>query len=440
MTYSIDVQNIGKRYYIGERVEQSSLIVEVLDMIRAPLRRIRDVARGDIYAATAHQRSIWALKNVSFTVNQGEVIGIIGHNGAGKSTLLKVLTRITKPTEGQAILDGRVGALLEVGTGFHGELSGRENVYLNGAVLGMSRRETEKKFDQIVEFSGVERFLETPVKRYSSGMRMRLAFSVAAHLEPEILLIDEVLAVGDAAFQKKSLGKMNAVATEGRTVLFVSHDISAIQSLCKRVIVMSHGNIVFDGDVTEAIRLYLNQKDGSDDESSAVQQFDLAPDEETGFQPLSLRIVDDNNTLRENFTSAENVNIDVDFIMPQLQANFRIGVEVRNSAGTLLFESMHNDTSDILRAHVEGRRRAQVTIPRYFLNSDEYFVGLVAKLHRVRPLVQDSLPRVQFNILYDAPNPDITYTKHERPGLLAPALEWREIALNPDANYTTTEA
>ena len=203
-------------------------------------------------------RSIWALKDVSFDINRGEVVGIIGRNGAGKSTLLKILSEITEPTEGRVEIHGRVGSLLEVGTGFHPELTGRENVYLNGAILGMKRAEIERKFDEIVAFAEVEKFIDTPVKHYSSGMYLRLAFAVAAHLEPEILIVDEVLAVGDAAFQKKCLGKMAGVAKEGRTVLFVSHNMPAITRLCERAILLDEGRLLQDGVSHQVVKAYLN--------------------------------------------------------------------------------------------------------------------------------------------------------------------------------------
>src|SRR5438132_1504930 len=216
----IKVEHLSKRYRIGARQRHTSLREALVEMVRAPLDRL---GNGRSSAA----ETIWALKDVSFAVAPGEVVGIIGRNGAGKSTLLKILARVTKPTTGRVALNGRVGSLLEVGTGFHSELTGRENIYLNGAILGMTKGEIEKKFDEIVAFAETESYLDTPVKHYSSGMTVRLAFAVAAHLEPEILIIDEVLAVGDVTFQKKCLGKMNEVARAGRTVLFVSHDISA---------------------------------------------------------------------------------------------------------------------------------------------------------------------------------------------------------------------
>ncbi len=255
--YAIKVEGLGKRYRIGERQRYKALRDVLTDAVYAPVRAAgRLLHRGNHKPRT--DSHIWALKDVSFEVQHGEVLGIIGRNGAGKSTLLKILSRITEPTEGEVRLRGRVGSLLEVGTGFHPELTGRENVYLNGAILGMHRHEIERKFDEIVAFAEIERFLDTPVKHYSSGMYVRLAFAVAAHLEPEILLVDEVLAVGDAAFQKKCLGKMGEVADEGRTVLFVSHNMTSVESLTKRTIVVRNGRIYEDSDTDRAIKTYLS--------------------------------------------------------------------------------------------------------------------------------------------------------------------------------------
>lgn len=244
---AIRVENLSKRYRIGIQEEQHDTFVgAMLHGLRNPMRNLRRLRRLSNFrsngrSATEEEDVIWALKDVSFEVKRGEVIGVIGRNGAGKSTLLKILSRITHPTSGRVELHGRVSSLLEVGTGFHPELTGRENIYLNGTILGMRKREIDRKFDEIVEFSGVEKFIDTPVKRYSSGMRVRLAFSVAAHLEPEILLVDEVLAVGDIEFQRKCLGKMEEVSQSGRTVLFVSHNMAMMESLCERVVLLVNG-------------------------------------------------------------------------------------------------------------------------------------------------------------------------------------------------------
>lgn len=258
---AISVVDISKQFHIGRlqgKYQYKTLRDTLTTSLSAPFQRMRKLLRGHASGAAELNETIWALKDISFEVNHGEVVGIIGRNGAGKSTLLKILSRITEPTTGYADIYGRVGSLLEVGTGFHPELTGRENILLNGAVLGMKRVEIERKFDEIVAFSEVERFIDTPVKHYSSGMYLRLAFAVAAHLEPEILIVDEVLAVGDARFQKKCLNKMQDVGKQGRTVLFVSHNMQAIARLCERTILLEDGQVKADGPSNQVVSVYLN--------------------------------------------------------------------------------------------------------------------------------------------------------------------------------------
>lgn len=257
---AIRAEGLGKSYRIGPRYRYKALRDTLSTALYAPYRYLGRLSRQDGgHAEQKNNGVFWALKDLSFEIGRGEAIGIIGRNGAGKSTLLKILSRITEPTEGRAWLRGRVGSLLEVGTGFHPELTGRENVYLNGAILGMKKSEIAGRFDEIVDFADIEKFIDTPVKFYSSGMYVRLAFAVAAHIEPEILLLDEVLAVGDAEFQKKCLGKMREVGRSGRTVLFVSHTMGAIQTLCSRGLVIGNGRIAFDGPVDEAVKHYLSE-------------------------------------------------------------------------------------------------------------------------------------------------------------------------------------
>ncbi len=260
MSAIITVENLSKAYRIGMKDQvPDTLMSAATNWIKSPLRNFRNLRRLNTFDHDGETGDIiWAVKDISFEVQAGEVIGIIGHNGAGKTTLLKIFSKITEPTSGRAVIRGRISSLLEVGTGFHPDLTGRENIYMNGTTLGMTKREIDRKFDEIVDFSGAEKFLDTPIKRFSSGMQVRLAFSVAAHLEPEILIIDEVLAVGDAEFQKKCLGKMEDVANLGRTVLFVSHQLGAIQRLCARSIIMQEGRRTFDGPTMEAIDLYLS--------------------------------------------------------------------------------------------------------------------------------------------------------------------------------------
>ena len=248
----IKCKNIGKKYKIGSKEKYLTLRDSLINAVKLPYRLIK------VKKNILKKDEFWALKNISFEVKKGEIIGIIGKNGAGKSTMLKILSRITEPTEGNIVMKGRVASLLEVGTGFHSELTGRENIYLNGSILGMKKKEIDKKFNEIVKFSGVEKFLDTPVKRYSSGMYVRLAFAVAAHLEPDILIIDEVLAVGDVEFQKKCLGKMKEVAFSGRTVLFVSHNMAAVKELCPKCFLLKQGKIKMFGETKKIIDKYLN--------------------------------------------------------------------------------------------------------------------------------------------------------------------------------------
>ena len=275
MSAAIRVEGLGKRYLIGHQARQESYVA-LRDVIARSVRDFgrttRDLLRGRPNLVGGTVEEYWALKDVDFEIGQGEVVGVIGRNGAGKSTLLKILSRITEPTRGRVEIRGRVASLLEVGTGFHPELTGRENIYLNGAILGMAHAEIRRKFDEIVAFAEVERFLDTPVKRYSSGMYVRLAFAVAAHLEPEILIVDEVLAVGDAEFQKKCLGKMGEVAGQGRTVLFVSHNMSAVQALCGRTLLLSAGRVAHFADTHESVARYLGEQPARSAQSVVIQE------------------------------------------------------------------------------------------------------------------------------------------------------------------------
>jgi lipopolysaccharide transport system ATP-binding protein len=291
MRTAIKVEKLSKIYRIGVNDNIHDHIGNaIFDFIKSPIKNYRkyrslyrfdDVDFNHVENKNSTSDVIWALRDVSFQVEEGEVIGIIGANGAGKSTLLKILSRITEPTKGLAEIRGKTSSLLEVGTGFHQELTGRENIYLNGTILGMTKKDVVKKFDEIVDFSGIEKYIDTPVKRYSSGMRVRLAFSVAAHLEPDILLIDEVLAVGDASFQSKCLGKMSEVSRQGRTVLFVSHNMAAVESLCNRAILLEQGKIMDDSDTSQVIMNYLR---GLQDNAGSIDLFS-AP-RESNFMPV----------------------------------------------------------------------------------------------------------------------------------------------------------
>jgi lipopolysaccharide transport system ATP-binding protein len=307
------VDEISKRYQLGSSGGYRRLTESIVDAVR---RRSGPTGRAD---------ELWALRDVSFEVAEGEVVGIVGRNGAGKSTLLKVLSRITEPTSGRAVLHGRMGSLLEVGTGFHPELSGRDNIYLNGAVLGMRKAEIARRFDEIVEFAEVERFLDTPVKRYSSGMYVRLAFAVAAHLEPEILVVDEVLAVGDSAFQKKCLGKMGDVARSGRTVLFVSHNMAAVRNLCGRAVLLEQGTVVEIGEVDDVLDRYLATVDRLQGVSIG-ERTDRAG--EGPARAVQLRVGSDHD---EGFLVCGEAGwIDVDLESERAVPNLRLSVALRN--------------------------------------------------------------------------------------------------------------
>lgn len=354
----IRVDKLGKRYSLGQ--DYSDLLSERLSSgLRSLLRKIqRRNSRHELRSMSFEpEKDFWALKDVSFEIKQGEVVGIIGRNGAGKSTLLKILSRITEPTEGQVELLGRVGSLLEVGTGFHPELSGRENIFLNGAILGMKKAEIKRKFDEIVAFAEVEKFIDTPVKHYSSGMYVRLAFAVAAHLEPEILIIDEVLAVGDAAFQKKCLGKMGDVAKEGRTVLFVSHNMGAVKSLCCRAILFDAGKVVRDDFPGKAVDYYLGGP------GRKVNSYS-SPDGMKGPHFRSIELVQED---RKNGKFASDRAIRIIFRIENVDRGLEVNVFVRNEEGLFIHHS-----SDSFEDKGSPQRTCE--IPAHALSAGTYHV------------------------------------------------------------------
>jgi lipopolysaccharide transport system ATP-binding protein len=325
----IKVENLSKQYRIGARQESfPTLRDSIANAFRAPLAKFR---RNGESANT-----IWALKDINFEVAPGEVVGVIGRNGAGKSTLLKILSRITEPTSGRADIYGRVGSLLEVGTGFHHELSGRENIYLNGAILGMKRNEIGRRFDEIVSFAEIENFIDTPVKHYSSGMYMRLAFAVAAHLEPEVLLVDEVLAVGDVGFQKKCLGKMRDVGRQGRTVLLVSHNMGAVLNLCERVILITNGQIQYEGETYEGVNSY-HQLGYAMCEGEVDLSFHPARRPEALPLLKTIRLLDGSGAPKGRFMAGEKMMIEFTFDPVIHLANPQFGVGVEDSQGSRIF-------------------------------------------------------------------------------------------------------
>lgn len=399
---AIVVENLGKQYQLGANFQPYRTLRETLtDLAGAPFRGLRRLRR-----ASTGPEWFWALRGLTFSVEPGEVLGVIGRNGAGKTTLLKLLARITDPTEGQAVLHGRLGSLLEVGTGFHPELTGRENVFLNGAILGMRRREILDRFDEIVSFSEIARFLDTPVKRYSSGMYMRLAFAVAAHLEPEILVVDEVLAVGDAAFQKKCLGKMGQVARSGRTILFVSHNMPAIRNLCTRTAWIDRGQLRRIGATAEVVHEYL-QESQSLDSGREVQAAIGALASDPAFRFLDVRVLQDG---RETLTvgNAEPVEVSIEYEVLQETVGLRVFLDLLDEDEVLLFRTFQDDDEDTSAAIAPGRYRSTARIPALLLAPRIYTLAARATVHNVRmcqgseglPMRLEVLPTGRLNRAY----------------------------------------
>jgi homopolymeric O-antigen transport system ATP-binding protein len=388
MPVAIQVEGLGKRYRIGARREAYSTFRDALTRAAlAPWRRLRSFGRSSHRA----EDSVWALRDATFDVKQGQVLGVIGRNGAGKSTLLKLLTRITDPTEGRAVLNGRVGSLLEVGTGFHPELTGRENIFLSGAVLGMKRREIRDAFDEIVAFSGIEQFLETPVKRYSSGMAVRLGFAVAAHLTPEILLIDEVLAVGDAAFRKKCLGKMGEVAQTGRTVLFVSHNLGAVADLCEEAILLDAGRVVRRGPSQEVVDAYLTEALPDAAAVDAVRRPDQA------VRLTQVECLDADGAACRTFLMGTAMRLRITYEVLQYHA-FSITFIITDVGGHRIFAG-HSHSEGVNLPDAAGVHQVDVHLPRILLNRGKYFVGIRVRRQPAGTLESDLHPGTSFEML-----------------------------------------
>jgi lipopolysaccharide transport system ATP-binding protein len=429
---AIKATDLGKLYRIGASPENYNTLRDTIaGAIRTPIRRIR---QGFIPASveTNNERNniIWALKDVSFEVKQGKVLGVIGRNGAGKSTLLKILSRVTEPSRGEVQIRGRVGSLLEVGTGFHPELTGRENIYLNGAILGMRRIEIDQKFDEIVLFSGVEKFIDTPVKRYSSGMYLRLAFAVAAHLEPEILVVDEVLAVGDAEFQRKCLGKMNEVAKEGRTVLFVSHNMSAILRLTEETIVLDRGQIIMRGKSGEAVDYYMSTGLSKTGERIWMRG-ELNPNTHP-FVPVALRVRNSQSEIADMVRSTESFTIEIEYKLEEPIQGLRVGLYLMSMRGEHVFTTF--DTDDPAKYDKYGVRPighyvSECTLPQDYLNEGRYSLGLNASSFRVKRYFQDERALTFTVDAVGAPGKQWSET---RLGFTRPRLDWNIQILNEE--------
>ncbi len=423
---AVSVEGLGKRYRIAHQRDPYGRLTESLSgALRAPFDRLRGKPRET-------SEWIWVLRDVSFELRQGDVVGVIGRNGAGKTTLLKVLSRITEPTTGSATLRGRVGSLLEVGTGFHPELTGRENVFMSGAVLGMRRAEINRKFDEIVEFAGIEQFLDTPVKRYSSGMQVRLGFAVAAHLEPEILFIDEVLAVGDAEFQKKCLGKMSEIGQAGRTIIFVSHSMPAILRLCDQAILLEHGRVVAHGPTHLVVRAYLESDLGRTGERRWESRL-VAPGDQVA-RLRSIRVVQSKGGPAEEIDIRHPIDIEVEY-WSDSPGSLRpsVGLHFFNDEGICLFAS--HDWAD-REAWTRSRHpevvRSTCRIPGNFLAEGR--VVVTVSVATFNPLVNHAVERdaVAFQVV-DRSEGDAVRGMYANqwPGVIRPQLEWHVDVLPP---------
>lgn len=410
------MKDLGKKYTIGGPQEKYLTFRDaIVNSVKAPFRR---------FSSSEPPQEFWALMDVSFDVEQGEVVGIIGRNGAGKSTLLKILSRITSPTEGTVDLYGRVGSLLEVGTGFHPELTGRENIFLSGSILGMKKREINAKLDEIVKFSEIEKFLDTPAKRYSSGMYVRLAFAVAAHMDTEILLIDEVLAVGDAAFQKKCLGKMSQISKgDGKTVLFVSHNMGAIQSLCQSIIVLENGSIRFSSqDVTRGIDQYLNEQ-----KNRHFSNLDFRKFEDDTFKLLDFKVVNKaGEVLTGKISRLSTAFVEIDFNLKMEDPALNIGYGLYGNNEECYFSTWMKDGSENDWPKLKiGKNILRAELPVNLINEGEYKIQLFVGLHHQKWVVS---PADNLAIYFETQGAliDSIYWYAKRNGLCAPLLNWQQ--------------
>jgi lipopolysaccharide transport system ATP-binding protein len=413
----IRAEGIGKRYSLGERRNIHEQFTHKFGWLVGRSRRDR----------SPDETAFWALKDLNFEVSRNQVVGIIGSNGAGKSTLLKILSRITEPTSGSAKISGRVGSLLEVGTGFHPELSGRENIFLNGAIIGMKRADIRKKFDEIVEFAGVDEFLDTPIKRYSSGMHMRLAFSVAAHLDPDILIVDEVLAVGDAEFQKKCLGKLEDVAAKSqRTVLFVSHNLQAVQALCSKVMFLDRGRLVAFGETRSIVGQYLTR--GASDESIRQWDGDTPGNEQVRLTRIAVSAEGKHGGV---FSSSQPISIEMHIASDLDRRAIGVGFELASAEGVRILRTYHTDSGHDRPAALRiGMNRWRCTVPAGLLNAGVYQVSPKIKDEQDRWIL-DGEAAVTFEVVLDhgvSPYWN-SLDANSRPGVIAPILVWKVVGV-----------
>ena len=429
MSVVIKVEHLSKSYIIKHQGQSEYVALRdvIADKVKETLQNTKNFVTIKPIIKKPEREEFWALNDVNFEVEQGERIGIIGRNGAGKSTLLKVLSRITEPTLGRISTKGRIASLLEVGTGFHPELTGRENIYLNGAVLGMHRAEIKNKFDEIVAFSEIGKFLDTPVKRYSSGMYVRLAFAVAASLESEILVVDEVLAVGDAQFQKKCLGKMQDLSREGgRTVLFVSHNMQAITTLCSRVILVNKGAIIQDDETSKVIQNYLMFETSKEGIIEWNKENALG---DSNIRLRAIKIMDQENKIRNHFFSRSKIRIQLDFEILKLDYLLVIGFDITNEEVIIIFRTYQHDTNQEEWPMLKmGSNSIYCDIPSELLREGSYYISPKISLHAKKWII-DGEPLLSFDVeLNHGVSPFWSfYNKSNRPGLLSLIIPWKNV-------------
>lgn len=422
MSYAIKVERLSKVYDIRGvgKARRDTLVGEMGNFFKSPFRGSRNRIDDELSGANDHH---WALRDVDFEIPEGKAVGIIGHNGAGKSTLLKILARITQPTHGQARVRGRMASLLEVGTGFHPDLTGRDNVLFNGAILGMSRREIERRFDEIVDFSGVEAYIDTPIKHYSSGMKVRLAFAVAAHLDPDILVVDEVLAVGDAAFQRKCLNRIEEVGSTGRTVLYVSHQLTTVARFCQLGIVLDHGEKVFHGGALDAIA-YYSENLGFTASIREWQGSEIAPGSED-VKLRAVRVLGSEGLVAGPVEVGQAIDVEIEYKVINTVPGLTPAVHVYDASGVWAFSSIDRDPAYQNQVRRPGIYRSRVRIEPHLLNEGTYSVS--ASLATLEPLHDHCFTRdcVGFNV-YDAVTGESARGVYEGPykGVVRPMLNW----------------
>lgn len=421
----LKAENISKQYRLGQ-VGTGTLSHDLnrwWHQVRGKENPYLKIGDTNDRSTKGESDYVWALQDINFEVERGEILGIIGKNGAGKSTLLKILSRVTAPTTGSIKFGGRVASLLEVGTGFNGEMTGRENIYLNGAILGMTKKEIASKIDEIIDFSGCERYIDTPVKRYSSGMTVRLAFAVAAFLEPEILIIDEVLAVGDAEFQKKAIGKMQDISRQGgRTVLFVSHNMAAVRSLCTRGIVMENGKVIFDGGIENAIEEYLN-----DAVNSASRKWEITQAPGSDFiRLLEVKVLNKNKYVTINHSVIDEIDIEFTYDVLKENQTFTHGFNLFNNHNIHILSSHDKDSTTLHTSLPMGKHSKIITIPGNFLAEGGYSCSFAIMIYGPFQVVFHEMDVVGFNVIDELGNNTVRGSYSGKfPGLVRPLLNWR---------------